>query len=202
MIANISGKLIQKSADSVVIDVGGVGYELFIPLSTFYTLPGLGEPASLKVYTHVREDAIQLFGFLTQDERDIFGLLISVSGVGPKLARNILSGMAVSDLVSAIGSSDSKKLSSIPGIGGKSAERLILELRDKIKAIALTGVQEQKEESGESDPLSMDVVSALENLGYKAALAEEAVKKAKATEPDALSFEALLKEALKRLSKR
>ena len=202
MIANISGKLIQKSADSVVIDVGGVGYELFIPLSTFYTLPGLGEPASLKVYTHVREDAIQLFGFLTQDERDVFGLLISVSGVGPKLARNILSGMAVSDLVSAIGSSDSKKLSSIPGIGGKSAERLILELRDKIKAIALTGVQEQKEESGESDPLSMDVVSALENLGYKAALAEEAVKKAKATEPDALSFEALLKEALKRLSKR
>lgn len=202
MIANISGKLIQKTAESVVIDVGGVGYELFIPLSTFYTLPGLGEPASLKVYTHVREDAIQLFGFLTQDERDVFGLLISVSGVGPKLARNILSGMAVSDLVGAIGSSDSKKLSSIPGIGGKSAERLILELRDKIKTIALTGVQEQKEESGESDPLSMDVVSALENLGYKAALAEEAVKKAKVAEPDALSFEALLKEALKRLSKR
>ena len=202
MIANISGKLIQKTAESVVIDVGGVGYELFIPLSTFYSLPGLGEPASLKVYTHVREDAIQLFGFLTQDERDVFGLLISVSGVGPKLARNILSGMAVSDLVGAIGSSDSKKLSSIPGIGGKSAERLILELRDKIKTIALTGVQEQKEESGESDPLSMDVVSALENLGYKSAPAEEAVKKAKAASPDALSFEALLKEALKHLSKR
>ncbi|MCC6503201.1 MAG: Holliday junction branch migration protein RuvA [Deltaproteobacteria bacterium] len=203
MIAHISGRLIQKGTESVVIDVNGVGYELFIPLSTFYTLPGLGEQASLKVYTNVREDAIQLYGFLTQDERDVFGLLIGVSGVGPKLARNILSGIAVADLVSAIGSADSKKLSSIPGIGGKSAERLILELRDKIKNIALKGVPEQQAAAtGEGDPLANDVVSALENLGYKTAQAEEAVKKAKAVSVDAVSFEAFLKEALKHLSKR
>lgn len=202
MIAFISGKLIYKTTESVVIDVGGVGYEVFIPLSTFYILPELGEPTSLKVYTHVREDAIQLYGFLTQDERDVFQLLISVSGVGPKLARNILSGIAVSDLVTAIGSSDNKKLSSIPGIGGKSAERLILELRDKIKAISLKGVPEHKEAVGDSDPLSNDVASALENLGYKPQQAEEAVKKAKASLTDDASFETFLKEALKHLSKR
>lgn len=202
MIANISGRLIRKTTESIVIDVGGVGYELFIPLSTFYILPDINEPASLKVYTHVREDAIQLFGFLTQEERDVFGLLISVSGVGPKLARNILSGIAVGDLVAAIGSSDNKKLSSIPGIGGKSAERLILELRDKIKTIVLKGVPEQREAACESDPLAADVASALENLGYKPAQAEEAVKKAKNGLPEGASFESLLKEALKHLSKR
>jgi len=202
MIAFISGKLIYKTTESVVIDVGGVGYEVFIPLSTFYTLPELGEPASLKVYTHVREDAIQLYGFLTQDERDVFQLLLSVSGVGPKLARNILSGIAVGDLVAAIGSADNKKLSSIPGIGGKSAERLILELRDKIKAFALKGVPEHKAAAGDSDPLSNDVASALENLGYKSAQAEDAVKKAKTALSEGASFEAFLKEALKHLSKR
>lgn len=201
MIANICGKLIYKTTESVVVDVGGVGYEVFIPLSTFYTLPDLEEKVSLRVYTHVREDAIQLYGFLTQEERDVFQLLIGVSGVGPKLARNILSGIAVADLVAAIGSSDNKKLSSIPGIGGKSAERLILELRDKIKTIVLKGAAVPKEESREGDPLAMDVVSALENLGYKTQQAEEAVKKAKAGMEDA-SFEALLKEALKHLSKR
>lgn len=203
MIANISGRLIHKTTESVVIDVGGVGYEIFIPLSTFYTLPEPGQPASLKVYTHVREDAIQLYGFLTQEERDVFGLLIGVSGVGPKLARNILSGIAVGDLVAAIGSSDSKKLSSIPGIGGKSAERLILELRDKIRTVVLKGVPERVAGHGEAeDPLSVDVASALENLGYKSAQADEAVKKAKTALGEGASFEALLKEALKHLSKR
>lgn len=202
MIANISGRLIYKTTESVIIDVGGVGYEIFIPLSTFYTLPDINEPARLKIYTHVREDAIQLYGFLTQEERDVFGLLISVSGVGPKLARNILSGIAVGDLVAAIGSSDNKKLSSIPGIGGKSAERLILELRDKIKAVALKGAPEHKEAAHDRDPLSVDVASALENLGYKPAQAIEAVKKAKAVMPEGASFEAFLKEALKHLSKR
>lgn len=201
MIAQICGKLIYKTTESVVVDVGGVGYEVFIPLSTFYTLPDMEEKVSLKVYTHVREDAIQLYGFLTQEERDVFGLLISVSGVGPKLARNILSGIAVSDLVTAIGTSDNKKLSSIPGIGGKSAERLILELRDKIKNIVIKGAVEPKEAAKESDPLAIDVASALENLGYKPQLAEEAVKKAKVGMEGA-SFEALLKEALKHLSRR
>lgn len=202
MIANINGRLIHKTTESIVVDVGGVGYELFIPLSTFYTLPELEEKVSLRVYTHVREDAIQLYGFLTQEERDVFGLLIGVSGVGPKLARNILSGIAVGDLVTAIGTSDNKKLSSIPGIGGKSAERLILELRDKIKNIVLKGAPAAKEEAQESDPLTADVASALENLGYKPQQAEEAVKKAKSGMAEGASFEALLKEALKHLSKR
>lgn len=201
MIANLSGRLIHKTTESIVVDVNGVGYEVFIPLSTFYTLPEIEERVSLKVYTNVREDAIQLYGFLTQEERDVFGLLISVSGVGPKLARNILSGIAVGDLVTAIGTSDSKKLSSIPGIGGKSAERLILELRDKIKTIVLKGAAEPKEAAKEEDPLAVDVASALENLGYKPQQAEEAVKKAKAGNEGA-SFEVLLKEALKHLSKR
>lgn len=122
--------------------------------------------------------------------------------MGPKLARNILSGIAVGDLVAAIGSSDSKKLSSIPGIGGKSAERLILELRDKIRTICVKGAPEKAEEPGEQDPLSGDVRSALENLGYKPAQAEEAVKKAKAAIGEGASFEPFLKEALKHFSKR
>lgn len=201
MIANISGTLLYKTTESAVVDANGVGYELFIPLSTFYSLPEPGERLSLRVYTHVREDAIQLYGFLTQEERDVFGLLIGVTGVGPRLARNILSGVAVADLVAAIGSSDQKKLSSIPGIGGKSAERLILELRDKIKTIAASSVEQPAKEAPDADPLANDVASALENLGYKAAVAGEAVKKAKAGNEGA-SFEALLKEALKLLSKR
>jgi len=200
MIANISGRLIYKTTESVVIDVGGVGYEIFIPLSTFYTLPDINEPARLKIYTHVREDAIQLYGFLTQEERDVFGLLISVSGVGPKLARNILSGIAVGDLVAAIGSSDNKKLSSIPGIGGKSAERLILELKDKVKLLVIEAPSSSGAEVDTS--VAGDVLSALDNLGYKAVLAGEAVKKAKGTLPDDYGFEELFKEALKHLSRK
>ncbi len=200
MIASLSGRLIHKSPETVILDVAGVGYEALIPLSTFYRLPEPGETVSLKVHTNLREDAIQLFGFLTQEEKDAFVLLISVSGVGPRLARNILSGISVEDLVSAIASSDKGRLSLIPGIGGKSAERLIVELKDKVKKISAPS--EKAPEEAPKDALSADVVSALENLGYKNAVSVEAVKKARLSGVSEPGFEDLFKEALKFLSKK
>src|SRR5574337_1357390 len=197
MIAQISGRLLHKSTESVVVDVGGVGYEVFIPLSTFYKLPDVNGQLSLKVHTHFREDAIQLYGFLTIEEKEAFQMLIGVSGVGPKLARNILSGIAVGDLVSAIGSSDRARLSAIPGIGAKSADRLILELKDKVK-----GLYKAEKAEAPKDALSNDVVSALDNLGYKSAQSEEAVKKAKAALTPPYGFEELFKESLKLLAKK
>ena len=200
MIASLSGRLIHKSPETVILDVAGVGYEALIPLSTFYRLPEPGETVSLKVHTNLREDAIQLFGFLTQEEKDAFVLLISVSGVGPRLARNILSGISVEDLVSAIASSDKGRLSLIPGIGGKSAERLIVELKDKVKKISAP--REKTPEEAPKDALTADVVSALENLGYKNAVSVEAVKKARSSSGPEPGFEDLFKEALKFLSKK
>ncbi len=197
MIAHISGRLLHKSTESVVVDVGGVGYEVFIPLSTFYKLPEVNGQLSLKVHTHLREDAIQLYGFLTLEEKEAFQMLIGVSGVGPKLARNILSGIAVGDLVSAIGSSDRARLSAIPGIGAKSADRLILELKDKVK-----GLHRTERVEAVKDPLSNDVVSALDNLGYRSAQAEEAVKKAKGALTPPFGFEELFKESLNLLAKK
>ncbi|HBG47901.1 MAG TPA: Holliday junction branch migration protein RuvA [Deltaproteobacteria bacterium] len=200
MIASIRGRITHKSTESVIVEANGLGYELFIPLSTFYMLPGHGEDVNLRVYTHVREDAIQLYGFLTQEEKDVFLLLIGVSGVGPKLARNILSGVAVVDLVQALGTSDKAKLNSIPGIGAKSAERLILELKDKIGSIALKAAAPM--EAASNDPLTVDVASALENLGYKSAQAEEAARKAIKALGSEAAFETVLKESLKLLSKK
>lgn len=201
MIAHIQGKLIHKSTESVVIDVNGVGYEVYIPLTTYYQLPDLNEPTALNIYTNVREDAIQLFGFLTHDEKQVFQLLISVSGVGPKLARNILSGIPVEDLVDAIATSNRARLSSIPGIGAKSAERLIIELKDKVKGLHAKAAPVSKPEE-EKGRMTADVVSALDNLGYKPTQSEEAVKKAKAALQPGAGFEALFKEALKVLSKK
>lgn len=201
MIAHIRGRLMRKTTEAVVIDVNGVGYEVFIPLTTYYQLPDMGQELSLNVHTNVREDAIQLYGFLTHEEKEGFQLLISVSGVGPKLARNILSGIPVGELVNAIASSDRARLNSIPGIGAKSAERLIVELKDKVK-----NLQRSEEAKGpaarEKDQLSVDVISALDNLGYRTALSEEAVKKARLLLASGFGFEELFKEALKLLSKK
>jgi len=199
MIALLSGRLIHKTPDTVIVDVAGVGYEAIIPLSTFYDLPEPGNTVTLNIYTNLREDAIQLFGFLTQEEKSAFVLLISVSGVGPRLARNIISGIPVADLVSAIASSDKVRLSLIPGIGAKSAERLIVELKDKVKKLSLPG--EKKAEHAPGDAVSTDAVSALDNLGYKNAQSAEAVKKARAAIGTDAGFEDLFKEALKLLSK-
>lgn len=200
MIAFISGRLIHKTPESIVVDVNGVGYEIIIPMSTFYLLPELADTVSLKVHTNVREDAIQLFGFLTAEEKDAFQLLISVSGVGPKLARNILSGISVGELVSSIGSADKARLGTIPGIGAKSAERLILELKDKVAGFAKKA---KVQVAQPKDNIVDDVVSALDNLGYKSTLSEEAVKKARAAlQVDQCGFEELFKESLKLLAKR
>ncbi|MBI4950319.1 MAG: Holliday junction branch migration protein RuvA [Deltaproteobacteria bacterium] len=199
MIAYIKGALKSKTTESAIVDVNGVGYEVFIPLSTFCNLPDEGGLVELNVHTQLKEDAIQLYGFLTPEEKAAFQLLISVTGVGPKLARNILSGIPVVDLAAAIGSSDKARLSAIPGIGAKSAERLILELKDKVRNLAKSGVKET--EPRVKDTLSNDIISALENLGYKVAQAEEAVRKARALLPQS-PFEAIFKEALKLLSRK
>jgi len=201
MIAHVKGKIIHKSPESVIIDVAGVGYEVHIPLSTYYKLPETEEYVSLNTYTHIREDALQLYGFLTQREKEIFQLLIGVSGVGPRLARNILSGIPADDLVSALSSGDIARLKAIPGIGGKTAERLIVELRDKMTAIVRNHVGEVVASgvADKRDDISKDVLSALVNLGYKGNLAEKAIEKAKQINTDA-TFEILLKESLKVLA--
>lgn len=201
MIAHVKGKIIHKSPESVIIDVAGVGYEVHIPLSTYYKLPETEEYVSLNTYTHIREDAMQLYGFLTQREKEIFQLLIGVSGVGPRLARNILSGIPADDLVSAVSSGDIARLKAIPGIGGKTAERLIVELRDKMAAIVRSHVGEVAASgvADKRDDISKDVLSALVNLGYKGNLAEKAIEKAKQINTDA-TFEILLKESLKVLA--
>jgi len=200
MIAHIKGILSQKTPDSVVIDVGGVGYELFIPLSTFYNLPEEGEVVFLHAHTQMREDALILFGFYTVEEKELFRLLISVTSIGPKVARNILSGIGPEELKTAIAASDKARLATIPGIGGKSAERLILELKDKVKTMSVEAPA--RPGAPEEGTVAGDVLSALDNLGYKAAMATEAVKKAKGAMAEGFGFEELFKEALKLLSKK
>lgn len=197
MIAYLSGRLIRKSIESVVIDVGGVGYECFIPLSTFYKLPDVGALLSLSVHTHLTDDSLKLYGFLSGEELEAFRLLIGTSGIGPRLARNILSGIGVADLVSAISTGDKARLSSIPGIGVKSAERMILELKDKVKGFVAAASA-----PAQIDGLTSDVVSALGNLGYKNAESTEIVKKARAELGAEAEFEPLFKESLRRLSKK
>ncbi|MBI5683351.1 MAG: Holliday junction branch migration protein RuvA [Deltaproteobacteria bacterium] len=198
MIAHITGKLIYKSPESVIIDVAGVGYEVHIPLSTYYGLPDIHEHISLNTYTHVREDAMQLYGFLTQVEKEIFQLLIGVSGVGPRLARNILSGINAHELTHALSNNDMSKLKSIPGIGGKTAERLVVELRDKVSAVISKTVHHKTRYDGK-DEMYNDVLSALLNLGYKTQQSEKALEKVKASNKDA-KFDVLLKETLRVLA--
>lgn len=200
MIAHIKGVLSLKTPDSVVVDVGGLGYELFIPLSTFYRLPDDGHAVALHVHTQMREDAIVLFGFLTMEEKELFRLLISVTSIGPKVARNILSGIGPDELRTAIAASDKARLATIPGIGGKSAERLILELKDKVGLLVTEAPVSSGTEAEES--VAGDVLSALDNLGYKAVPAGEAVKKAKGGLAEGFGFEELFKEALKHLSRK
>jgi holliday junction DNA helicase RuvA len=178
MIALVRGELAYKSVDHVIVDTGGVGYRLFIPLSTFYALPDNG-PVRLLVHTHVREEALQLYGFLTAAEKEMFALLIGISGVGPKLAINILSHIPVPDLQAAILAGDVKRLAALPGIGKKTAERLVLELKDKPGATGGVpgSVPPTAAPAGRpaADPLA-DVLSALVNLGYKEAQARKALE--------------------------
>lgn len=201
MIATITGQLIHKSPAYVIVDVHGVGYQVFTPLSSFYHLPEIKETVTLKTYTHVREDALQLYGFLTTEEKDLFLLLITISGIGPKLALNILSGMPVAELVSAVRQGDVARLCSIPGIGQKIAARLALELKEKIAAIKTMEVEIVPGENEERRQMIEDALSALVNLGYQRTIAKEVVRKISLAYEGELSVETLLKESLKRLSR-
>jgi Holliday junction DNA helicase RuvA len=201
MIALLRGELAYKSVDHVIIDTGGVGYRLFIPLSTFYALPESGQ-VRLLVHTHVREDTLLLFGFFTPAEKEMFTTLIGISGIGPKLALNILSHIPVNELQGAVLASDIKRLSTLPGIGKKTAERLVLELKDKIAPLALPAgeVPAAVHPPGRkaADPLA-DVISALVNLGYKDAHARKVLETLEIS-PEA-PMEEILKGALKVLAR-
>ncbi|MBI4482120.1 MAG: Holliday junction branch migration protein RuvA [Acidobacteria bacterium] len=200
MIAQLTGKLLSKKPSSVIIDVHGVGYEVAIPLSTFYTLGDEGSSVSLKVHTHVREDAITLIGFHSQLEKELFLKLINVSGVGPKLGLLILSGMEPEQLVRAIRRSDLGRLTGIPGVGKKTGERIVVELRDKMVKLAVPEEEGAVPPLSEKDQVSEDVISALVNLGYQRAPAEKAVQEA-ARDGASREVQELLKRSLRHLAK-
>ena len=201
MIALISGKIVYKGISHVVIDAHGVGYRIFIPLTTFYELPEAGQIITLHVHTHVKQDAINLFGFYTVQERDLFQLMLSVSGIGPKMSMNILSGISVQEMLRAISSGDVRKLISIPGLGKKLAERLILELKEKVvKKMMAEEVPATDNQQKINEIIKEDVLSALINLGYKSNMAQDALDKVLYTSAKELAMDQLLKKTLKILS--
>jgi Holliday junction DNA helicase RuvA len=200
MIAHLTGIIRKKVPHSLVVDNNGIGYEVTVPLSTFYALPEKDEKVSLHIYTHVRDDALALFGFHTPLEKDIFMLLISVSGIGPRLATNILSGIGPEELLDAMAHGDAGRLQSIPGVGRKIAERIALELKEK--AVKLRGEQQPSPAAlfaREDERVYNDALSALVNLGYSSKSAKEAVDRARAVAKDA-TLEKLIKEALRILA--
>ncbi len=199
MIASITGKLKRKAADYLVIDVSGVGYQVTVPLSTFCNIPEPGEEVSLHIHTHLREDSLSLFGFFTQSEKDMFLLLMSVSGIGPRLALAILSSLPVSDLTCALQTADDSKLCAIPGIGKKTAARMVLELRDKTALVAPSADVSLR--AGSAIDRHDDVISALINLGYKKNEAEEAARSV-GQKRQGMRVEELIREALTVLLKR
>ena len=197
MIALLRGRLLEKHPNQIIVETGGVGYDVVIPISTFSALPEAGSEVKLRIHTHVREDALALFGFLTTDEKTIFEKLISVSGIGPTLAIKVLSGMATSDLTAAIRNGHVEQLVRIPGVGKKTAERIVLELKDKLEgvaAMAAAGVPASLAASALS-VIEQDVMSALLNLGCSRASAEAAVRKAKTAGAPA-EFEPLFRKSL------
>jgi holliday junction DNA helicase RuvA len=199
MIAQLRGTLADKRPNQILVDVGGVGYLVHIPVSTFYALGDLHSNVTLLIHTQVREDAISLYGFLSSREKHLFELLISASGVGPVLALKILSGMSVDDLVPAVRAGDLVRLTRIPGVGKKTAERMVVELRDKLAAME---TRETARQPAAAVGAAADVISALLNLGYEERTAEQAVERASkhgaAKSPE--SFESLLRAALQQLS--
>lgn len=194
MIAHLRGRLLEKSPNHVIVEAGGVGYDVTISIPTFSDLPKAGEEVSLHVHTHVREDALALFGFLRREEKQLFEKLIGVSGIGPKLAITILSGMSAEFMVAAIRSNDLGTLTKIPGIGKKTAERMVLELRDKLEGFGVSAP------AAALKPVEEDVLSALVNLGYQRNAAERALAQANGG-GGVKSFESLFKDALGMLRK-
>ena len=205
MISHLSGNLLAKHATSVVVEVGGVGYEVTIPVTTFYDLGDVGAGVRLNIYTHVREDALQLFGFRTLRERELFTLLISVSGIGPKSAVAMLSGMNADEIVTAIRTNNYARLTSIPGVGRKTAERMVIELRDKMAALSSPALEQEMAAGGATaaqseDALREDTLAALLQLGFPRPAAEKAIGGAM-QEGGELSVETLLRRSLRQLSK-
>ncbi len=197
MIAQLRGRILEKHPNRLVIDVNGVGYDVAVPLSTFY---GLGEPGSditLRIHTHVREDQLALYGFATRLELDLFERLIGISGIGPKVALAVLSGIEPSDLVRAVERADLARLTAIPGVGKKTSERIVLELKDRLPRVSVTAAAGA---APETPAVKDDVLSALINLGYHRPLAERAVDVAIKAMPD-VDFERTLKQALRELAR-
>ena len=208
MIAHLSGTLLSKEPNSVIVEVGGVGYEVTIPISTFYDLEDPGSNVKLRIYTHVREDALQLYGFKTLRERELFMRLISVSGIGPKLGITLLSGMSAEEMIASIRTNNLARLTLIPGVGRKTAERLVMELRDKVASLSSAELEEElggaaAAASGSlatEDSMRSDVLSALLNLGYQRGSAEKAVTSA-LDEGGDISVESILRRSLRKLAK-
>ena len=200
MIASLTGILRFKSPGHITVEVNGVGYRVFIPLSTFYELADEGSPMALNVYTAVREDAIHLYGFRTPEEKQIFELLLSVNGIGPKLAIGLLSGVSPADFIRAVFMEDRQTLTKIPGVGKKTAERMILELRDRVIKLAPQEKREESKEEGSPDTVREDALSALVNLGYKKSAARTVLERVLTGPGERLVLEEALKRALKELS--
>ena len=206
MIAHLNGTLLYKQATTVIVDVAGVGYEVTIPLSTFYELNDIGDPVQLRIYTHVREDALQLYGFKTVRERELFLRLISVSGIGPKLGITLLSGMSADEMIASIRTNNLAKLTLIPGIGRKTAERLVVELREKVASLSSAEMEEElgaRPEPGAGpteDSVRSDALSALLNLGYQRSSAEKAIDSA-LTEDSEITVESILRRSLRKLAR-
>lgn len=201
MIAHLTGILFSKNPQSVIVDTAGVGYQIFIPLSTFYQLPDEMEKVSLHVYTHVREDMLQLFGFQTEIEKKTFSLLISVSGIGPKLALSILSGIGLGDLLSAIVRADSERITAIPGVGKKTSQRITLELKEKASYLSEEiEVPPREKVEIKNKEIFDDALSALINLGYPSKSAKRAIENVLRKDNE-INLETLLKEALRSLAR-
>jgi len=200
MIASLTGILRFKSPGHITVDVNGIGYRVFIPLSTFYELADEGSPIALNVYTAVREDAIHLYGFRTPEEKQLFELLLSVNGIGPKLAIGLLSGISSADCIGAGVTDYRQTLTKIPGVGKKMAERMILELRDRVIKLASPETREEAKASDSLDAVREDALSALVNLGYKKSVAKMVLDRVLDEAGDGLALEEVLKRALKELS--
>jgi holliday junction DNA helicase RuvA len=192
VIAHLKGRVLRKGPQEVVLDVGGVGYRVFIPVSSFYRLGEEGAEVSLRIHTHVREDALALYGFATAGEQQIFERLIEVAGVGPRLAVNILSGIEAPDLAAALRTADLARLTRVPGVGRKTAERLVVELKDKMPAAPVEDAPPSSAPSSSKE----DLLSALANLGYSRGEAERGVDRALREDGPAARFEDLLRRAL------
>jgi holliday junction DNA helicase RuvA len=195
MIGHLRGTVLEKHPNQVIVEAAGVGYDVQIPISTYTALPSEGGSVSLRIYTHVREDALLLFGFATTEEKLVFERLISVSGIGPKLAVTVLSGLPTSDLVAAIRTGDVQRLVRIPGVGKKTAERIVLELKEKLAGVDAGAAATPQETGPTWTSLERDVLSALQNLGCSRPAAEEAIRKVKERgAPD--QFEAFFRAAM------